>query len=62
MYSEAKQRGTYLYSSHAPRYVVNSILLLEVFFWFLNLYSNTNGELFSGFKDPKLLKPKGSTA
>lgn len=62
MYSEAKQRGTHLYSSHAPRYVVNSILLLEVFFWVLNLYSNTNDELFSGFKDPKLLKPKGSTA
>lgn len=60
--NEAKQRGTYLYSSHAPRYAVNSILLLEVFIWVLNLYSNNNGELFSGFKDQRLLKSKGSTA
>lgn len=62
MYSEAKQRGTYLYSSHAPRDVVNSIILLVVFIWVLNLYSNTNGEMFSGFKDLRLLKSKGRTA
>lgn len=62
MYSEAKQRGTYLYFSHAPRYVVSSILLLEVFICVLNLHSNTNGELFPGFQDLRLLKSKGSTA
>lgn len=62
MYSEAKQKDTYLYSSHAPRYVVNSILLLEVFIWVQNLYPNSNRELFSGFKDLRLLKSKGSTA
>lgn len=62
MYSEAKQRGHLPLFQSFQQDVVNSILLLEVFIWVLNLYSNTNGELFSGFKDLRLLKSKGSTA
>lgn len=53
---ETKQGGTYLYSSHASRYVVNSMVLLELLIWILNMsqhHSNPHEKL-SGLMDPKV--------
>lgn len=44
---------TFIPAMLQDRYTVNSILLLGVI-WIMNTCPNTNGELFSGFKDLRI--------